>query len=208
MRIRDIPLKDLRVSRLNPRRGVGDVGELAASIEILGILQPVVVTPDGANGSWLVLAGQRRLEAAKLAGLKSVPCVIRERLGERDREVLMLMENVHRVALSPVEEAAVYARLMKIHGLNQREVARAVGLSESKVSVYLALLRLPSRILRQLDAVEISIDEALGLGRYRDPLTKHAPRGLGVSLHRLGGHDRWKPGKCEIAAIRRQLSAR
>ncbi len=202
VRARTLEVAKLRVSALNPRRSAGDVSELAASIRRFGILQPLVVAPDG-NGGYLVLAGQRRLAAAKRAGLARVPCVIR-RLGERDREAAMLVENIQRADLTPLEEATVYVRLMKLHALTQYEVAELVGKSQTHVSLRLAYLRLPKSTIAACERGEISFTEAMQLGPHRDYTAKpKQPQGR-KSTHTVEGHEGCDARRCEVKRLLRR----
>jgi ParB family chromosome partitioning protein len=122
---------------LNPRGPVApeDVEDLAASIRAQGILQPLLVTPDG-----VVVAGHRRLAAARLAGLDAVPAIARP-VGEREQLELMLVENLQRRALSPLQEARAFRRLLDA-GLTQADVARRVGVPAATVHERLLILRL------------------------------------------------------------------
>jgi ParB family chromosome partitioning protein len=99
------------------------------SIREFGILEPLVVSPD--KGGYIVVCGHRRVAAAKKAGLKECPVVVRE-TDAKDRELIALTENVHRRNLSPIEEAIAYGRLMKTRGLNQVQVARLMHVSTSR----------------------------------------------------------------------------
>ncbi|MBK6671876.1 MAG: ParB/RepB/Spo0J family partition protein [Actinobacteria bacterium] len=123
----------------NLRRQVGNVTELAASMRSIGVLEPLFVTP------WLegfvVVAGHRRLAAARKAGLEVVPCVVRE-MSAMERVIAMVVENEQRTDLSPVEAAEGYFRLIDL-GMTQRELARRVGRTAKHVASRLALLELP-----------------------------------------------------------------
>jgi ParB family chromosome partitioning protein len=197
----------LRVSKLNPRRTPGDVAELADSIKQIGILQPLVVTPDG-NGSFLVLAGSRRLAAAKRAGLRSVPVVV-HRFNETEREIAMLVENVQREQLSPVEEASVYVRLMKLNSWTQAQVGERVGKSQAHVGRYIALLRLPKDIIGKVDRGEIGLYEALGLGAYRVPYSVKPKQPQGrKSRCSIEGHDGCDGRRCEVRRLAARVGAR
>lgn len=204
--VREIAIDRLRVSKVNPRRSPGDVDELAASIRLLGVIEPVIVVPDG-DSKFVVLAGSRRLAAATEAGLEQIPAVVREDLTEEQREILMLSENVHRSDLSHLEVATVYARLMKLFGLNQAQVADRTGMSSSHVSQHLAFLRLPKRVVEEVETGEKTFEEALQIGRHRgmNPAPTAPPRGLAVSLHQMAGHEKCK-STCEVRALADQLS--
>jgi ParB family chromosome partitioning protein len=157
----------------NARADVGDVSELAASIEANGVLQALTVvelpTEEGGPVYGLV-AGERRLTAARQVGLGEVPCLVCE-LDERQRTVAMLVENLQRQDLDPIEEAAGIRRLVAMD-LSQREIARQLGCSQSHVSKRLALLALPEQIRsaigRPSDSGGITVADALELTRLAD----------------------------------------
>jgi ParB family chromosome partitioning protein len=128
--------------------------ELADSIRVHGILQPLVVSRSEGGGYRLV-AGERRLQAARLAGLPAVPVVIRDTQPGELLE-LALIENIQRADLNPVEEALAYRRLVDEHHLTQEEAARRVGKSRVAVANSLRLLSLEPEIRRSLASGEIS----------------------------------------------------
>ena len=113
--------------------------ELAVSIAENGLLQPLTVTFE--DGHPVLLAGERRLRAAKLAGLRTVPCVRADHEGA-DRAVLTLAENLQRESLNPFEEAQALARLVQVHGMRQEEIAYRLGYAQPTVANKLRLLRL------------------------------------------------------------------
>jgi ParB family chromosome partitioning protein len=143
----EIPLDLLHPNPEQPRRRFDDkaLAELADSIAQHGVLQPLLVSEDGTNG-YVVIAGERRWRAARAAGLRTVPAVIRERLGARDELALALVENLQRRDLSPLEEARAFEHLRSEHGLSQAEIAEQVGMDRSTVANSLRLLRLPEEI--------------------------------------------------------------
>lgn len=143
----EIPLDLLHPNPEQPRRHFdeGALAELADSISQHGVLQPLLVSEDGANG-YVVIAGERRWRAARAAGLATVPAVIRERLDARDELALALVENLQRRDLSPLEEARAFEHLRSEHGLSQAEIAAQVGMDRSTVANALRLLRLPEAI--------------------------------------------------------------
>lgn len=204
--VRTVPIAQLRVSKVNPRQSPGDVEELAASMRMLGVIEPLIVAPDGAE-TFIVLAGSRRLAAATEAGLDRVPVVVRDDLTEEQREVLMLSENVHRRDLSHLEVATVYVRLMKLFGLNQGQVADRTGMSSGHVSQHLAYLRLPKRVIQEVESGEKTFEKALQIGRHRssNPTPLKAQRGLAVTLHQMAGHEKCK-ASCEVRALADQLN--
>ncbi|GMV84391.1 MAG: putative chromosome partitioning protein ParB [Dehalococcoidia bacterium] len=135
--------------------------ELSDSIREHGIIQPLVVGRDE-DGGYRLIAGERRLQAARLAGLETVPVVIRE-AADHELLELALIENIQRADLNPVEEAMAYRRLVEEYGLTQEEVARRVGKNRATVANALRLLQLESEIRRSLVAGEISEGHARAL---------------------------------------------
>jgi len=135
--------------------------ELADSIREHGIIQPLVVSRDE-DGSYRLIAGERRLQAARLAGLETVPVVVRE-AADHELLELALIENIQRADLNPVEEAMAYRRLVEEYALTQEEVARRVGKNRATVANALRLLQLESEIRRSLVAGEISEGHARAL---------------------------------------------
>jgi ParB family chromosome partitioning protein len=135
--------------------------ELADSIREHGILQPLIVSRDEA-GAYRLVAGERRLQAARLAGLGTVPVVFREAAGQQLLE-LALIENIQRADLNPIEEAMAYRRLVDEHGLTQEDAARRVGKSRAAVTNALRLLALEPEIRRSVAAGEVSETHARAL---------------------------------------------
>jgi ParB family transcriptional regulator, chromosome partitioning protein len=137
----------IRPNSRQPRRRVDaeGVAGLADSVRTQGVIQPVVVRPDG-DGGYELIAGERRWRAARSAGLATVPAVIRE-TDDRDSLLIALVENVARENLSPVEEARAYAVLQDEFGLSLGDVAERVGRSKPAVSNRLRLLELPDDVL-------------------------------------------------------------
>jgi ParB family chromosome partitioning protein len=145
---RGTPLQEVEVERLitgqfQPRKGFPEAGlaELAASIREHGVVQPLVVVPRGEN--FEVVAGERRLRAARLAGLSTVPVVVREKPSDRDLLEVALVENLQREDLNPMEEAEAYGRLREEFSLTQEQIATAVGKDRATVANSLRILRLP-----------------------------------------------------------------
>ncbi|HTE85997.1 MAG TPA: ParB/RepB/Spo0J family partition protein [Dehalococcoidia bacterium] len=147
--------------------------ELAESIRQHGILQPLIVSrhlATGGGASYALIAGQRRLQAARLAGLTRVPVVVRE-IQDVQRLELALVENLQRADLSPLDEAAAFRRLIDEFGLTQEEVARRVGRGRVAVANSLRLLGLSPLIRSSLASGEISAGHAralLGAGLETD----------------------------------------
>lgn len=132
-----------------PRLSFNDekLNELAGSIKEHGIIQPITVTKNGNN--YEIIAGERRFQAAKLAGLKVVPVIIRD-ANELQKLELAITENVQRHDLDPIEEAKAYKKLTDEFDMNQEEVARKIGISRSAVANKIRLLNLPVEIQKAL----------------------------------------------------------
>ncbi|MCC6269548.1 MAG: ParB/RepB/Spo0J family partition protein [Dehalococcoidia bacterium] len=135
--------------------------ELSESIREHGIIQPLIVSRDE-DGGYFLIAGERRLQAARLAGLETVPVVVRQAADSELLE-LALIENIQRADLNAVEEAMAYRRLVEEYQLTQEEVARRVGKNRATVANALRLLQLESEIRRSLVAGEISEGHARAL---------------------------------------------
>jgi len=144
--VRSLPVASLRPNRLQPRTHFDEtaIEELTESIRAQGIVQPLVVTPEGEG--WTIIAGERRWRAARRAGLEEVPVVVREVADARELLELALVENLQRSDLNPLEEAEAYAALQEKFGLSQEEVAGRVGKARTTVTNSLRLLRLPEEV--------------------------------------------------------------
>lgn len=147
------------------------LAELAQSIREHGILQPLVVTRKG--DGYELIAGERRLQASKLAGLTEVPVIIRS-ADERTKLELAIIENTQRHNLNPIEEAKAYLRLMEEYGLHQEEVAKKMGKSRSLVANTVRLLHLPIEIQRALIEGKISEGHAKALLGIENPEKQRA----------------------------------
>ena len=146
-----------------PREAFDETGldELRQSIENHGILQPVVVRRRGDD--YELVSGERRLRAARLAGLASIPVRVREDLDDDGMLELALVENVQRADLDPIEKARGYRAMQDRLGLTQEEVATKVGLQRSSVANHLRLLELPEAILESVRTGELSAGHARAL---------------------------------------------
>ena len=137
------PVGSIEPNPYQPRREIDEAGlmELAESIRVKGVLQPLIVRKKK-EGGYELIAGERRLRASKRAGLDMVPVITRE-AGAEDRLELALIENVQRQNLNPLEEATAYQRLAREFSLTQEEIARKVGKDRSTVANSMRLLQLP-----------------------------------------------------------------
>jgi len=200
-RLRELPVDAVVVSRRQPRRTFAEeeLAELAASIAELGVVQPIVVRPlatpadvsdgmasgvasdappevpsaTGPDARWELIAGERRLRAARLAGLESVPALVRPVDEARALEIA-LAENVAREDLNAVEEALAYAALVDEFGLTHERIAELVGRSRVAVTNLLRLLELPDEVRRLIETGELTE----GHGRALLALPDHEQRRL------------------------------
>ncbi len=154
-----IPVEQISSYDLQPRQFFNEAAleELAASIRQHGIIQPLVVTrvPEG----YQLIAGERRLRAAKLAGLREVPAIITNIAKEQQLEV-SLIENIQREDLNPVEEAVAYQNMQDRLGLTQEEISQRVGKERSTVANFMRLLKLPSEIKQCLIEGQLTMGHA------------------------------------------------
>jgi ParB family transcriptional regulator, chromosome partitioning protein len=169
----NLPYREVPVDLIDPNprqpRGVFDeeeLAELTASIQAVGVLQPVVVRPMGER--YQLIMGERRLRAAKAAGLATIPAVLRETADEhllRDA----LLENIHRQDLNPLEEAAAYEQLLDDFGVTHDDLAARLGKSRPAISNALRLLRLPGSVQRRVAAGTLSAGHARAIASIPDP---------------------------------------
>jgi ParB family chromosome partitioning protein len=144
--------------------------ELVESIESLGVLQPIRVRWDEELAMYVIIAGERRLRAAKMAGLKSVPCVIQEgELTESQRLIEQLAENIIRADLQPIEQAKAFRRLMDLNGWSARQLAREMHIADANVVRALALLDLPEGVQMQVEAGRLAPSVAYEVSRLDSP---------------------------------------
>lgn len=169
----ELPLDAIEPNPRQPRTAFDEdqLGELATSIQQIGILQPVVVRPVEAppdpltghsHGRFELVVGERRWRAARLAGLSHVPAIVK---ATHDDDLLRdaLLENLHRSQLNPLEEAAAYRQLLDDFGCTQDELASRIGRSRPQVSNTLRLLRLPALVQRRVAAGVLSAGHARAL---------------------------------------------
>jgi ParB family chromosome partitioning protein len=169
----------------NPRRVFADaeLDALAESMRAHGVIQPIVVRPvRGSAETYEIIAGERRWRAAQRAGLHEVPIVVLD-IGESEALELAIIENVQRVDLDPLEEAAGYQALIEQFGHGQEEVARIVGKSRSHIANTLRLLRLPEDVKAHIHAGRLSAGHArmlVGHPRAAELAAAIIARGLNV----------------------------
>ena len=161
----EVELSDIAPNPQQPRVRFDEesLGELAASITEVGVLQPIVVRPGEPEGTYVLIAGERRLRAAAAAGLTSIPAVIRSVESDERYLTEALIENVQRKDLSALEEAAAYRNLLEDFGMTHEMVASRVGKSRSAVTNTLRLLQLPVPIQGMLEREELTAGHARAL---------------------------------------------
>jgi len=147
----EIPIEKILPNPHQPRTIMveDDLNDLADSIREHGIIQPLLVIPENENGQYILIAGERRLRAAKLAGLANVPVVFRQ-ASEQQHLELALIENLQRENLSPLETAEAYQELSSNFNLSHEEIAKRVGKSRVAISNTLRLLKLPETVKQAL----------------------------------------------------------
>ena len=158
------------------------LNELAASIQAVGVLQPIVVRPV-AGGRYQVIAGERRCEAARMLHHQTIPAVVRPVSNEQAME-MTIVENLQRLDLTPMEEARGYDRLSREFGLTQEQMAQRTGKERSSVANFLRLLKLPPSVQAMLDQGELSFGHAKVLMALESPeaIDKLAHRVVALSL--------------------------
>ena len=166
--LRDIPIELIRPNPSQPRRHFDEPSllALADSIRARGVLQPVVARPL-AGGRYELVAGERRLRAAELAELQSIPAIVRE-TDDAERLELALIENMARADLNPVEEARACATLVDDLGMSKEEVARRVGRSRVAVANLIRMLGLPDETLTMVERRELTAGHARALLLCKD----------------------------------------
>ena len=194
----EIPVDRIEANPSQPRRRFAseDLEELAGSIRQHGVLQPLLVS-EGVPGRYVLVAGERRWRAARLAGLATVPAVIRERV-DRDHSLeLALVENLQRRDLTPLEEARAFEQLQTGLGLAQADIAERVGIDRSTVANALRLLRLPLEVQEWVEEGALSAGHARTLLAFADDAERIAwgrraiEAGLSVrDLERAAAEDR------------------
>ncbi|NTV53450.1 MAG: ParB/RepB/Spo0J family partition protein [Candidatus Firestonebacteria bacterium] len=164
----ELPIDVIAPNPFQPRREFQphELEELAASIREKGVMQPIIVRPRP-DGTYELVAGERRLRASKLAGMGQIPAIIRD-VNDGDSLEMALIENVQREDLNPVEEARAYQQLMLQFQLTQEEMAVKVGKDRSSVANTLRLLKLPLPVLDMVGDGRISEGHARALMTLED----------------------------------------
>ena len=168
-RLEEIPLTKITLPAQERKHfGQQELEELAATISAHGVLEPIIVVSDG--DGYRIIAGQRRVMAAKLIDRKTIPAVVHDQLlTEVDSMEIRLIENLARESLRPLEQSVGLDQLMKAGGLSASELAKRVGMKPAAVTKSLSLLQLPEPIRQQIDAGLISPAAGYELARVEDP---------------------------------------
>jgi len=161
--LRQVPIDQLQRGKYQPRTHMNTeaLEELAASIKAQGVVQPIVVRPLSA-GNYEIIAGERRWRAAQLAGLETVPAVVRQ-IPDEAAIAIALIENIQRENLNPVEEANAFTRLIDEFHMTHQQVADAVGRSRAAVTNMLRLLTLNSDVRELLENARMDMGHARAL---------------------------------------------
>ena len=188
-----LPLDDIKPNSKQPRHVFNEeaLNELADSIKQYGVIQPILVRKFK-NGYELV-AGERRWRAARKAGLKSVPAIVRE-LSEQQNSLVALLENMQREDLNIIEEAQGISSLMTDYGLSQEEAAKAVGKSRPYVTNALRILKLPKEVQ------ELVENKALSTGHAK-AIAGLSGKDLQISVARRASREGWSVRKIESFAV-------
>lgn len=167
--IEDVPLSLVSPNPFQPRRvfDEAELEELANSVKAKGVLQPILVRKLG-DGGFELIAGERRWRAAKIAGLKKIPAIIRPATDAEAME-MALIENLQRKDLNPMEAARAYQRLMKEFGLTQEAVSRTLGKERSSIANTVRLLALQSDVQTWVESDQLSWGHAKVLLAVSDP---------------------------------------
>ena len=170
--LRQIPIAAISPNQFQPRKSFNDesLQALASSVRELGVLQPIIVRPlEGEPGRYELIAGERRWRAAGIAGLETVPVLVQDSVNDRLSLEQAVVENLHRVDLHPLEEAAAYQQLIDEFDLTHEQVAQRVGKSRANITNTLRLLQLGEAAQSALAQSQITAGHARSLLAISDP---------------------------------------
>ena len=184
--LRHIPIDLIQRGKYQPRTDMHEeaLQELADSIKVQGVMQPIVVRPLQGGDRFEIIAGERRWRATQIAGLDTIPAVIRL-VGDESAIAMALIENIQRENLNPIEEAMALKRLQEEFSLTQQEVAEAVGKSRTTVTNLLRLMSLNHDVRLMLERGDIEMGHAkalLGLPPEQQSDASKAVAGKGLSV--------------------------
>jgi ParB family chromosome partitioning protein len=222
--VREIDVARIKPNPNQPRIQFDEeaLAELAESIGRRGVLQPILLRPDGEE--YQIIAGERRWRAAQKARLHTIPAIVRE-IDESTTAELALIENIQRLDLNPLEEAEGYRQLVERHGHTQDDVGKIVHKSRSHVANLLRLLELPEFVKQSLLQGDISMGHARAVATAPDPealakeivakglsvrqaeqLAKRVKPGPGADIGRASARNAAKAVDADLEALERQLS--
>ncbi|MCX6126523.1 MAG: ParB/RepB/Spo0J family partition protein, partial [Proteobacteria bacterium] len=169
----ELPIEVITVNPHQPRRFFKDaeLQSLASSIKVDGVIQPITVTRTETAGKYMLIAGERRLRASKLAGLEKIPAIIREPMTDQEQLRVALIENIQRQDLNVLEEAEAYHALIHDFGLTQEQCADKVGKERSTVANILRILQLPREVQDDLAEGRLSMGHGRALLALEDKKT-------------------------------------
>jgi len=172
--VRKIPIKSVKPNRFQPRKNFDAerLSELSHSIKEHGLAQPIVVSYDAITNTYELIAGERRLRASELAGLKNVDAVIRTPKSDKERLALALVENIQRDNLNAIEMAVSYKKLMDDFHVTQSDLSKLLGKSKPAISNTLRLLDLTPDIQKAVQFEQLSEGHARALLMVRDPIKR------------------------------------
>ena len=163
----ELNLSELRSNPYQPRQSFDEdkLRELSESIKEFGVLEPIIVKKS--IKGYEIVAGERRCKAASLAGLNTIPAIIKD-FSDEDMMQIALLENIQRENLTAIEEAEAYSNLIKTLGISQEELARRIGKSRSYITNMLGLLKLPQSVKNDVLSGNISMGHARALSKLED----------------------------------------
>ncbi len=166
--VQSVKVIEIEPNKNQPRRSfpTESIEELAKSIEKYGVIQPIIVTKQ--EGYYEIVAGERRWRAAKKAGLKEMPCIVRENDSRTNKEIA-LIENIQREDLNPIDKARGFRQLLDDYGMTQQQLADTIGLNRSTVTNVLRLLNLDKRVMQLAIEGKISETHCRSLLAYTEP---------------------------------------
>ena len=173
--LNELPIEEVGPGPFQPRKKINEqqLSELSASIEVQGVLQPIVVRERAVQDSqtgirYEIIAGERRWRAAQLANLETIPAVVKT-VSDIDAVAIALIENIQRENLNPLEEANAFQRLIIEYEMTHQEVANSVGRARASISNMLRLLELPNSVQELLNNSSINMGHARALLSIQDP---------------------------------------
>lgn len=174
-RIEMLPIRRLKHHPENPRKDLGDLTELAESIRKNGIMQnlTVVFEEDPPSGMYLVVIGNRRMEAAKMAGLEELPCVVAADMDHKTQVATMLMENMQRADLTVYEQAQGFQMMMDL-GYSPKEIGEKTGFSETTVNRRLKMAELDGKVFREAVGKQITMEDLDRIGQLESVKQRNA----------------------------------